>query len=276
MDTNDIKYTLEAALIASGESLSLSQMVALFDDEHQSTTVDTVEIQTALEALQQDYAPRGIELKKVASGYRLQLKASMVQTVLNLWQEKPQKYSRALLETLSLIAYRQPITRGDIEDVRGVSVSSQIIKTLLERDWIKIVGHRDVPGKPAMYATTNAFLDYFNLENLSQLPTLSEIREVDEQNRHLQFAQENSNENKSAPTYTDKATSAMREQQVLSETENDLTTAASLLAQVEANVFQPQASIDMDASTEQMSAEKTETSTALPESPNPTTDEDKL
>lgn len=276
MDTNDIKYTLEAALIASGESLSLSQMVALFDDEHQSTTVDTVEIQTALEALQQDYAPRGIELKKVASGYRLQLKASMVQTVLNLWQEKPQKYSRALLETLSLIAYRQPITRGDIEDVRGVSVSSQIIKTLLERDWIKIVGHRDVPGKPAMYATTNAFLDYFNLENLSQLPTLSEIREVDEQNRHLQFAQENSNENKSAPTYTDKATSAIREQQVLSETENDLTTAASLLAQVEANVFQPQASIDMDASTEQMSAEKTETSTALPESPNPTTDEDKL
>lgn len=276
MDTNDIKYTLEAALIASGESLSLSQMVALFDDEHQSTTVDTVEIQTALEALQQDYAPRGIELKKVASGYRLQLKASMVQTVLNLWQEKPQKYSRALLETLSLIAYRQPITRGDIEDVRGVSVSSQIIKTLLERDWIKIVGHRDVPGKPAMYATTNAFLDYFNLENLSQLPTLSEIREVDEQNRHLQFAQENSNENKSAPTYTDKATSAIREQQVLSETENDLTTAASLLAQVEANVFQPQASIDMDSSTEQMSAEKTETSTALPESPNPTTDEDKL
>lgn len=276
MDTNDIKYTLEAALIASGESLSLSQMVALFDDEHQSTTVDTVEIQTALEALQQDYAPRGIELKKVASGYRLQLKASMVQTVLNLWQEKPQKYSRALLETLSLIAYRQPITRGDIEDVRGVSVSSQIIKTLLERDWIKIVGHRDVPGKPAMYATTNAFLDYFNLENLSQLPTLSEIREVDEQNRHLQFAQENSNENKSAPTYTDKATSAIREQQVLSETENDLTTAASLLAQVEANVFKPQASIDMDSSTEQMSAEKTETSTALPESPNPTTDEDKL
>lgn len=276
MDTNDIKYTLEAALIASGESLSLSQMVALFDDEHQSTTVDTVEIQTALEALQQDYAPRGIELKKVASGYRLQLKASMVQTVLNLWQEKPQKYSRALLETLSLIAYRQPITRGDIEDVRGVSVSSQIIKTLLERDWIKIVGHRDVPGKPAMYATTNAFLDYFNLENLSQLPTLSEIREVDEQNRHLQFAQENSNENKSAPTYTDKATSAMREQQVLSETENDLTTAASLLAQVEANVFKPQASIDMDSSTVQMSAEKTETSTALPESPNPTTDEDKL
>lgn len=276
MDTNDIKYTLEAALIASGESLSLSQMVALFDDEHQSTTVDTVEIQTALEALQQDYAPRGIELKKVASGYRLQLKASMVQTVLNLWQEKPQKYSRALLETLSLIAYRQPITRGDIEDVRGVSVSSQIIKTLLERDWIKIVGHRDVPGKPAMYATTNAFLDYFNLENLSQLPTLSEIREVDEQNRHLQFAQENSNENKSAPTYTDKATSAIREQQVLSETENDLTTAASLLAQVEANVFKPQASIDMDSSTVQMSAEKTETSTALPESPNPTTDEDKL
>ncbi len=236
MDTN-IKYTLEAALIASGESLSISQMIALFADDNKVGAVDTVDIQTALEELSKDYQERGLELKKVASGYRLQLKAPMAQKVLSLWQEKPQKYSRALLETLALIAYRQPITRGDIEDVRGVSVSSQIIKTLLERDWVKIVGHRDVPGRPAMYATTNAFLDYFNLENLSQLPELSEIRELDEQNRRLQFNDDNPPPEQIPLNHNDKEDSKQRERQVLDETEQDLTTAASLVAQVEANVF---------------------------------------
>lgn len=239
MNLNDIKYILEAALITCEHSLSLSDMVSIFANDESFKTVDTVEIQSALEALQQDYANRGIELKKVASGYRIQVKPHITPKILSLWDEKPQRYSRALLETLSLIAYRQPITRGDIEDVRGVSVSSQIIKTLLERQWVKVVGHRDVPGRPAMYATTDAFLDYFNLEGLDQLPTLNEIRELDDQNRRLQFSDDENTpiqaslEEEALSVEDSKA----REKEVLDETQQDITTASSLLAQVEANIF---------------------------------------
>jgi segregation and condensation protein B len=135
------------------------------------------ELQTALQSLQLDYQERGIELVEVAGGYRVQVRQELAPWVARLWEEKPARYSRALLETLALIAYRQPITRGEIEDIRGVAVSTNIVKTLTEREWIRIVGHRDVPGRPALYATTRKFLDYFGLRSLNDLPTLAEIRD---------------------------------------------------------------------------------------------------
>ena len=171
-----LKQILEAALLAAGQPLSHAQLGALFSEEERPPGG---EISKALEQLKDDCARRGIELRKVASGYRLQVKQSMHGWVSRLWKERPQRYSRALLETMSLIAYRQPITRGEIEAVRGVSVSTNIIRTLQEREWIRVVGHRDVPGKPALFGTTKAFLDYFNLENLDDLPTLAEIRDME-------------------------------------------------------------------------------------------------
>lgn len=140
---------------------------------------DVNEIQTAIDAITIDYAPRPIELKQVASGYRFQVKKEMAHWVSRLFEEKPPKYSRALLETLAIIAYRQPVTRGDIEDIRGVSVSSNIIHTLLEREWIRVVAHKEAPGRPALYGTNKQFLDYFDLTSLSELPTLQEIQELD-------------------------------------------------------------------------------------------------
>ena len=137
------------------------------------------QIKDALESLEEDYADRGIELKKVASGYRLQAKSDVANWVNKLWTERSPRYTRALLETLAIIAYRQPITRGEIESIRGVSVSSNVIKTLLEREWVKVAGHRDVPGRPAVYASTRHFLDYFNLNSLSELPSLAELRDLD-------------------------------------------------------------------------------------------------
>jgi segregation and condensation protein B len=171
-----LKQILEAALLAAGQPLSHAQLAALFSDEERPPSG---EISKALEQLQEDCEGRGIELKKVASGYRLQVKQSLHGWVSRLWKERPQRYSRALLETMSLIAYRQPITRGEIEAVRGVSVSTSIIRTLQEREWIRVVGHRDVPGKPALFGTTKLFLDYFDLQNLDDLPTLAEIRDME-------------------------------------------------------------------------------------------------
>ncbi len=175
IDINSLKCILEASLLAAGEPLSLAQMAALFGDVERPSGND---FRQALTALNEDCEGRGIELVEVASGWRLQIRQSLHLWVSKMWSEKPQRYSRALLETLSLIAYRQPITRGDIEDVRGVSVSSNIIRTLQERDWIRVIGHRDVPGKPALLGTTRAFLDYFNLKSLEQLPTLAEIKNM--------------------------------------------------------------------------------------------------
>ena len=172
-----LQQILEAALLAAGEPLSLAQLAALFVDEERPPNG---EISRALEQLRVDCADRGVELKKVASGYRLQVKQELNEWVSRLWKERPQRYSRALLETMALIAYRQPITRGEIESVRGVSVSSSIIRTLQERDWIRVVGHRDVPGKPALFGTTRTFLDSFNLQNLDDLPTLAEIRDMED------------------------------------------------------------------------------------------------
>ncbi len=145
------------------------------------------EIAAALQDLEADCRDRSVELKQVASGYRLQVKPEFATWISRLWEEKPKKYSRALLETLALIAYRQPTTRGDIEQVRGVAVSSEIIRTLMEREWVRVVGHRDVPGRPALYATTKQFLDYFNLKSLEELPPLDEIRDLDSLNVELDF-----------------------------------------------------------------------------------------
>lgn len=171
-----LKLILEAALLAAGQPLSLAQLGAVFSDEERPPAG---EIGRALEQLKQDCEGRSIELKKVASGYRLQIRQDLNEWVSRLWKERPKRYSRALLETMALIAYRQPITRGEIEAVRGVSVRTSIIRTLQERDWIRVVGHRDVPGKPALFGTTRVFLDSFNLQNLDDLPTLAEIRDME-------------------------------------------------------------------------------------------------
>ena len=161
--------------MAAGKSLDISHLERLFED-HERPPRD--QLRTALEEIDTDCRERGFELKQTASGYRFQVSQELATWVNRLWEEKPKRYSRAMLETLSLIAYRQPLTRGDIELVRGVAVSSEIIKTLQEREWVRVVGYRDVPGKPALFATTKQFLDYFNLKSLDDLPALGEIKDL--------------------------------------------------------------------------------------------------
>lgn len=179
-----LKQIIEGALLAVGRPLSIDHILTLFLDEDQP---GRDEIRDALKSLQEDCESRGIELKEVSSGFRYQVKADLAEWVARLWEEKPARYSRAVLETMALIAYRQPITRSEIEDVRGVSVSSHIVKSLLEREWIRVIGHRDVPGKPALFGTTKNFLDYFGLKNLSDLPPLAELRNIDSIERELDF-----------------------------------------------------------------------------------------
>lgn len=178
MDFQKVKNIIEAALLAAARPLSLNELDEMFAlPEQQRPGRD--EIRRALDALQEEYAGRGIELKQVGSGFRIQVCQGYEAWIARLWQEKPPRYSRALLETLAIIAYRQPITRGEIEDIRGVSVSANITRTLQEREWVKVVGHRDVPGKPALFGTTREFLDYFNLKSLDELPTLAELKDLD-------------------------------------------------------------------------------------------------
>lgn len=181
---SQLKRILEGALLAAGEPLSLERLSHLFPE---GQAPSNAEFRTVLKEISSDFSGRGFELKEVASGWRFQVCEDLSEWVGLLWEEKPARYSRALLETLSLIAYRQPVTRGEIEEVRGVSVSSNIIRTLLEREWVRVVGHRDVPGRPAMYATTKTFLDYFNLKALDELPALSEIRDLDKINAELEL-----------------------------------------------------------------------------------------
>lgn len=180
-----LKQIIEAALLAAGRPLSLGQLQALFEEREQP---EKQQLRQVLNELMEAYQGHGIEVVEVGSGFRIQVRAGLSPWVSRLWAERPPKYSRALLETLALIAYRQPITRGEIEDIRGVSVSSSIVKTLTEREWVRVVGHRDVPGKPALYATTKEFLDYFNLKSLNDLPTLAEIRDLDSINRELELS----------------------------------------------------------------------------------------
>ena len=167
---------LEGALMVAGEALSIQRLSQLFDEFDRPANTD---LREALDEVGRRCEGRGYELVQVATGYRFQVRQNLSTWVGRLWQERPPRYSRALLETLSLIAYRQPITRGEIEEIRGVAVSTNIIKTLQERDWVRIVGHRDVPGRPAMYATTRQFLDYFNLKSLEELPPLAEIKDLE-------------------------------------------------------------------------------------------------
>jgi segregation and condensation protein B len=184
MTPEKLQCLLEAAMMAYGKPMSIEKLETIFEDDKRPSKQ---EIREALNSIAAACEQRGVELKEVASGFRFQAKQEYAEWISRLWEEKPPRYSRALLETLALIAYRQPITRSEIEDVRGVSVSSHIIKTLLEREWIRIVGHRDVPGRPALYATTKEFLDYFNLKSLEELPTLSEIRDLDQINAELEL-----------------------------------------------------------------------------------------
>jgi segregation and condensation protein B len=177
MNHQYVKNVVEAALLAAGRPLTLDELLSVFD-ERDGSIAD--EVKSALAALGQEYETRGLELLEVASGFRVQIRAAVAQPVARLWQERPAKYSRALLETLALIAYRQPITRGEIEQIRGVAVNPNIIKTLHERNWIRVVGHRDVPGKPELLGTTRDFLDYFSLKKLDDLPTLAQLKELED------------------------------------------------------------------------------------------------
>ena len=179
MQQPPLKILLEAAIMASDAPINLERLAGMFAEQGDDAP-SRDDLQAALAELATDYAERGIELVEVSGGWRFQTRASCAAWINRLWEERKPRYSRALLETLAIIAYRQPITRAEIEDIRGVAVSSGIIKTLHERDWIKVVGHRDVPGRPAIFATTREFLAYFNLSSLSDLPTLAELRDIDE------------------------------------------------------------------------------------------------
>ncbi|MBT8090607.1 MAG: SMC-Scp complex subunit ScpB [Gammaproteobacteria bacterium] len=172
MDATEIKHFIEAALLAAGRPMNIDQLQGLFDGR---MAPEKAEIRKAIASLNEDYEERGIVVSEVASGFRMQVKAAMADRLHKLWEERPPRYSRALFETLALVAYRQPITRGEIEEIRGVAVSSNIVRQLLERDWVRVVGHRDVPGRPAMFATTKTFLDYFSLKKLDDLPPLADL-----------------------------------------------------------------------------------------------------
>lgn len=179
-----LKNIVEGALLVANRTLGVDHLQALFDLDQRP---EKDQIRAVLEELEEDYQGRAAELVKVSSGYRFQVRQDYAQWIGRLWEEKPPRYSRALLETLSLIAYKQPITRGEIESIRGVAVSSTIIKTLIERAWVKVVGHKDVPGRPAMYASTKEFLDYFGLKSLENLPPLADVRDLDKINQELPF-----------------------------------------------------------------------------------------
>jgi segregation and condensation protein B len=185
MNSDLLRRIIEGALLAAGKPVDIARLENLFEEDERPPRD---QIRASIEEIQADCRGRGFELVQVASGYRFQVDQDLSIWVSRLWEEKPKRYSRAMLETLSLIAYRQPLTRGDIESVRGVAVSSDIVKSLLERDWVRVVGHRDVPGRPALYATTKQFLDYFNLKSLEHLPALSEIKDFSELDPALELA----------------------------------------------------------------------------------------
>lgn len=184
---NKVKMIVEGLLLAAGRPLTLDNIIQVFSDDEKP---DRAELKAVMDSIAQDCNDRGFELMEVASGFRFQVKQDLSEWVAKLWEERPPRYTRALLETLALIAYRQPITRGDIEEIRGVAVSSNIIRTLMDREWVRVVGHRDVPGRPAMFATTKQFLDYLNLKSLQQLPPLSEIKELDKVHREMDLEDE--------------------------------------------------------------------------------------
>lgn len=180
MASDAVRRIVEALLFAAGQPLSLERILACFDE---TSRPQRAEIRAVLEEIGAALEERPVELREVAGGWRIQLRAGYAEWVDRLWEEKPPRYSRALLETLALIVYRQPISRGEIEEIRGVSLSQSIIKTLTERQWIRVVGHREIPGRPALFGTTRQFLDDFNLSSLERLPTLPEVRDIDSLNQ---------------------------------------------------------------------------------------------
>lgn len=208
MDQEELIPILEALIMASGSPLSVDRMLAVFDEKQRP---DRKTLRTALKTLAEDYDDTSVELKEVSSGYRFQVRKDYSEWVSKLWEERPARYSRALLETLSLIAYKQPITRGEIEKIRGVNVSTQIMKTLLEREWVSVIGHRDVPGKPAIYATTKQFLDYFNLKSLDELPPLAELRDIDKINGELDLPDPNQKQTEEPQTTPEAQTQSQGE-----------------------------------------------------------------
>lgn len=234
-----LEQIIEGVLLASGQTLSVDRIHALFDEGFEP---EKSRIQATLDRIGEKCASKGYELKKVATGYRFQVKQDLGKWVSRLWEEKPQRYSRALLETLSIIAYRQPVTRGEIEDVRGVAVSSHITKTLVEREWIQVVGHRDVPGRPAMFATTKMFLDYFNLESLDQLPTLEEIQEIADANHALELEDKTEEGNFDFSNHNQE----LGDSENLISAAKDMEDADALVQQVEDNLFK-QAQDDEEA-----------------------------
>ncbi len=184
---NKLMQIIEAALLSASRPLKIEEIQRLFPKDQ---TPDKEDIKETLSEIEELCANRGVELKRVSSGYRMQVKQSLSKYIAKLWEEKPQKYTKATLETLALIAYRQPITRGEIEEIRGVSVGTQLIRGILERGWIKIVGQRDVPGRPSLYATTKEFLDYFDLQHLRELPDLPDLPDVDSLDMELPLEEE--------------------------------------------------------------------------------------
>jgi len=217
LEDKQIKNIIEAALLSMAKPMSIEQIMKVFADDERPTIE---RVRHALKELQNECEERGIELKEVASGFRYQAKQELAPWLARLWEEKPPRYSRAFLETLALIAYRQPVTRAEIEEVRGVSVSSNIIKSMLEREWIRVVGHRDVPGRPALYATTKQFLDYFNMKSLEDLPSLAEIKDLDDLNPELQLPDPDASEEQSDAA--DKASSEVTESAQASDDEIQL------------------------------------------------------
>ena len=200
MDQTEIKNFIEAALLAAGRPLSIDQLQNLFDE---GAAPEKAQLREAIAALQQEYEARGLAIAEVASGYRPQIGPAMAERLGKLWEERPPRYSRALFETLALIAYRQPMTRGEIEEVRGVAVSANIIRTLMDRDWIRVVGHRDVPGRPAMFGTTRQFLDYFGLKKLDDLPPLADLSDWESLRVQLKLPAVNQDEEEAEPESAD-------------------------------------------------------------------------
>jgi segregation and condensation protein B len=184
MNELEMKHLFEAAVLAAGRPITTQQLAELFDERERPSLEQVL---NALNELREDYQSRGLELVEVSSGWRIQVRNNCVDFVSRLWQERPSRYSRALLETLALIAYRQPITRGEIEEIRGVTVSTTMMRTMYDRNWIRVVGHREVPGRPELLATTREFLDYFGLKSLDQLPTLADLKDVETIGVQLEF-----------------------------------------------------------------------------------------
>ncbi len=245
MELQTLKNILEALLLSADKPMDVRHLDGLFEADEDRPSKD--EIRQALQLLQEDYAERGIQLKEVSSGFRMQVAEEYAPWVSRLWEEKAPRYSRALLETLVLIAYRQPITRGEIEDIRGVSVSSHIVKTLQEREWIRVLGHKDVPGKPAMYGTTREFLDYFNLKTLDELPPLSDIKDLDKIHPELALSDEAVNDESEAVTETD----TMAEGQAIADSDEVSQDVAADEAVVEASAAEDDEAIATETDAEQ-------------------------